>query len=52
MLCCMCRRTKKDAKRTLFTYCPKPRDKQCKNKHFARVNNLLSPKVSRKGTYI
>ena len=50
ILCCTCRRTKKDLKKTLFTICPKRRDKQCKNNHFAIVNNLLSPKVSRKGT--
>ena len=46
----MCRRVKGDPKRTLFTICPKAREKQCENNHFDVANNLLNPKVSRKGT--
>ena len=38
--------------KTLFKICPQPREKQCENKHFARANSLLHPKISDKGTYV
>ena len=43
------RRIKKDHKRSLFSICPKPREKQCANKHFAIADRLLRPKVSHEG---
>ena len=47
----MFRRTRK-ADKSLFKICPQPREKQCKNKHFALADRLLDPQVSHEGIYV